>query len=120
MHRIRTLIRFRQVFNITFICLYQHLLLLLIVLPSHAAQRSTAPLGALDAAATALFLSLVLLETVADQQQWRFQQSKRNLLPRQCVRIRAREARHLELHVLSSDAPRAADRSWLLTTSAAF
>jgi steroid 5-alpha reductase family enzyme len=75
------------VFNITFICLYQHLLLLLIVLPSHAAQRSTAPLGALDAAASALFLSLVLLESIADQQQWRFQQSKRNLLPRQCVRI---------------------------------
>ena len=76
-----------QVFNVTFICLYQHVLLLLIALPAYAAQRSAEPLGALDAGATVLFLCLLLLESVADQQQWRFQQSKRKLLPQRCVRF---------------------------------
>ena len=74
-----------QLFNISFICLYQHALLLLIALPAWVAQQSPAPLGALDAAAAALFAALLLLETVADQQQWVFQQSKRKLLPQQCV-----------------------------------
>ncbi len=74
-----------QLFNVTFICLYQHVLLLLIVLPSWVAQQSSEPLGALDYAAAALFSALLLLETVADQQQWVFQQSKRKLLPQKCV-----------------------------------
>ena len=74
-----------QVFNVTFICLYQHVLLLLIALPAWVAQQSSAPLNALDVVAAALFLALLLLETVADQQQWVFQQSKRKLLPQRCV-----------------------------------
>ena len=74
-----------QLFNITFICLYQHVLLLLIALPAWVAQQSPAPLGALDGVAAALFAALLLLETVADQQQWVFQQSKRKLLPQRCV-----------------------------------
>ena len=74
-----------QVFNVTFICLYQHVLLLLIALPAWVAQQSSAPLNALDVAAAALFLALLLLESVADQQQWVFQQSKRKLLPQRCV-----------------------------------
>ena len=75
-----------QVFNVTFICLYQHVLLLLIALPAWVAQQSSAPLNALDVAAAALFLALLALESVADQQQWIFQQSKRKLLPQRCVR----------------------------------
>ena len=74
-----------QVFNVTFICLYQHVLLLLIALPAWVAQQSSAPLNALDVAAAALFLALLVLESVADQQQWIFQQSKRKLLPQRCV-----------------------------------
>ena len=70
-----------QLFNVTFICLYQHVLLLLIALPAWVAQQSSAPLSPLDGVATALFAALLLLETVADQQQWVFQQSKRKLLP---------------------------------------
>jgi steroid 5-alpha reductase family enzyme len=75
------------VFNVTFICMYQHLLLLLIVLPSYVAQRAgaAAPLTVVDAAATAIFLALLVLESAADQQQWVFQQSKRGLLPKRCA-----------------------------------
>ncbi len=74
-------------FNVTFICMYQHLLLLLIVLPSYVAQRAgaAAPLTVVDAAATAIFLALLALESAADQQQWVFQQSKRGLLPKRCA-----------------------------------
>ena len=74
-----------QVFNVTFICLYQHVLLLLIALPAWVAQQTSAPLNALDVVAAALFLALLLLETKADQEQWVFQQSKRKLLPQRCV-----------------------------------
>jgi steroid 5-alpha reductase family enzyme len=65
-----------QVFNVFFIAGYQHLLLLLIALPAWAA-RGAAPLGALDGLAALAFASLLVLETVADEQQWRFQQDKR-------------------------------------------
>lgn len=69
-------------FNLCFIAVYQHALLLLIVLPSAVAAASRQPLGALDAAAGALLLAFLLLETVADQQQWRFQQAKHGRWPR--------------------------------------
>jgi steroid 5-alpha reductase family enzyme len=67
-----------QVFNATFIAPYQNLLLLLLTLPAWAAlQRAGTPFGALDAAATAGFLVFLAGETVADEQQWRFQNAKR-------------------------------------------
>ena len=72
-----------QLFNIVFIALYQHLLIFLIVLPAYVAWRadSTVPqLTILDGVATAAFLGLLLLETVADQQQWDFQTTKYALL----------------------------------------
>ena len=113
-----------QVFNVTFICLYQHLLLLLIALPAYVAQRSSAPLGPLDAAAAALFLAFLALESAADQQQWVFQQSKRGLLPRRCARAVAWLSRAgAPASPPSSRAPAraraAAGRSWRTTTSAA-
>ena len=67
-----------QAFNLLFIAAYQNALLLLISLPAWAALRETpAPLGALDLIATAAFVLLLVGETVADQQQWDFQQAKR-------------------------------------------
>ncbi len=67
-----------QAFNLLFIAAYQNALLLLISLPAWAALREpAAPLGALDLAAAAAFLLLLVGETVADQQQWAFQQAKR-------------------------------------------
>jgi steroid 5-alpha reductase family enzyme len=66
-----------QALNATFIAPYQNLLLLLISLPAWAAfERRGTPFGALDALAMVGFLLFLAGETVADQQQWRFQVSK--------------------------------------------
>jgi steroid 5-alpha reductase family enzyme len=66
-----------QVFNATFIAPYQNLLLLLLVLPASVAlSRRGAPLGPLDAIAAAAFLLFLAGETIADEQQWRFQSDK--------------------------------------------
>ncbi len=60
-------------FNLLFISLYQHALLLLISLPILLAEG---PLTVWDALLGLLFVGLVLFETVADQQQWNFQREK--------------------------------------------
>jgi steroid 5-alpha reductase family enzyme len=66
-----------QFLNATFVAPYQNLLLLLIVLPASVAwQARGTPLNALDAAAAVAFVLLLIGETVADQQQWRFQCAK--------------------------------------------
>lgn len=70
-----------QVFNVVFISAFQNAILLAIALPTWAATRSTAssgpvPLGALDAVAAVLFVGFLVLETAADEQQWRFQSEK--------------------------------------------
>lgn len=68
-----------QVLNATFVAPYQNLLLLLIVLPAHVAwQARGTPLNALDGTAAIAFVVLLLGETVADQQQWRFQCAKQS------------------------------------------
>ncbi len=67
-----------QLFNVVFIAGIQNVILLLITLPSAAALAHTgAPLGILDAIATALFLLFLAGETIADEQQWRFHQTKK-------------------------------------------
>ena len=67
-----------QLFNFGFIAGYQNLLLLLISLPAWMAMRQPArPLGALDVALAAIFVALLVGETIADEQQWRFQEDKR-------------------------------------------
>jgi steroid 5-alpha reductase family enzyme len=67
-----------QFFNATFISPYQNLLLLLMVAPCHTAWTySATPFGTLDAIAAGLFAFLLLGETVADAQMWRFQQAKK-------------------------------------------
>jgi steroid 5-alpha reductase family enzyme len=66
-----------QVFNATFIAPFQNALLLMLATPAYVASLPEArPLGALDALATALFLSFLAGETLADQQQWRFHLDK--------------------------------------------
>ena len=62
-----------QLFNIGFICGFQHLLLWLLAAP---ASVPGGDLNALDALAAAIFLALFVLEALADEQQWYFQQSK--------------------------------------------
>jgi steroid 5-alpha reductase family enzyme len=66
-----------RLFNFGFISVYQLLLLLLITLPSVAAAPAVrAPLHALDVVFALLFLGLLAVETVADQQQYEFQTEK--------------------------------------------
>ena len=66
-----------QLFNFFFIVLYQNFLLVLIVLPVLTAyQHRATPLRPLDVLLSAAFLACTLAETVADQQQWNFQQWK--------------------------------------------
>jgi steroid 5-alpha reductase family enzyme len=63
-------------FNLFFIVIFQNIVLLLITVPALTAAQHPSPLGALDGVAAALFLALLAGETVADQQQWRFQSWK--------------------------------------------
>ncbi len=67
-----------QFFNFFFIVLFQNAVLVLIALPAYTAfQHRGTPFGALDAVLTILFLLFLAGETVADQQQWRFQSWKK-------------------------------------------
>jgi steroid 5-alpha reductase family enzyme len=64
-------------FNLFFISFYQQGLILLFTLPSVMAyQGHGQPLNWLDWAAAALFLALVAIETIADQQQYDYQTEK--------------------------------------------
>jgi steroid 5-alpha reductase family enzyme len=66
-----------RLFNFGFISVYQLLLLLLITVPSVvAAAPVRRPLNWLDGVAACLFLALLVIETVADQQQYEFQTEK--------------------------------------------
>ena len=66
-----------QLLNIVFIAPTQMLLIWLFTSPVHQAWlRPEAALGWLDLLAAALFLALLAIETVADEQMWAFQQDK--------------------------------------------
>jgi steroid 5-alpha reductase family enzyme len=66
-----------QLFNIGFITIYQNAILLLITLPAYTALTHRTPFGPLDVVFGVLFLVFLVGETVADQQQWNFQQRKK-------------------------------------------
>ncbi|MBE0673068.1 MAG: DUF1295 domain-containing protein [Bacteroidales bacterium] len=66
-------------FNLLFISLYQMGLILLITLPALRSLDGQA-LQWFDYAIAALFIAFLIIETVADQQQWNFQKEKRRLL----------------------------------------
>ena len=77
-----------QVFNLVFIVAYQNGLLFLITMPAYLAWLHPSPIGLLDVVLATCFLACLVGETVADQQQWNFQQSKKRqiadgLSPRQ-------------------------------------
>ena len=68
-------------FNLGFISGYQNALILMMTLPTLVAmQFSETPLGPLDYIATTLILALLVYETIADNQQWRFQSAKYALI----------------------------------------
>lgn len=63
-------------FNLFFICFYQHALVWLITLPVIVASSAGGGLQWFDGVLAAIFIALVVIETVADQQQWDFQKEK--------------------------------------------
>jgi steroid 5-alpha reductase family enzyme len=66
-----------QLFNIGFIVIIQNVILFLITTPMYALSQVDVPFGALDIALVVLFLGLLTIETIADQQQWNFHQAKK-------------------------------------------
>jgi steroid 5-alpha reductase family enzyme len=67
------------VFNLFFISLYQMGLILLITLPAVRSVGGT-PLGWVDYLLAGLILGIVLIETLADQQQWNYHKEKREAI----------------------------------------
>lgn len=67
-------------FNLFFISLYQNALVLLITLPALAAMNSASALNWVDYLAGALMMTFLIYESIADQEQWRFQSQKHDLL----------------------------------------
>lgn len=66
-----------QIFNVLFIICYQMALLVLITLPAAVAAQNPSALTGWDALFIAAFVAFLAGETVADQQQWRFHQRKK-------------------------------------------
>jgi len=65
-------------FNIFFISIYQNILIMLIALPAwNAYQHQGKKFGPWDLFFSIGFIALLIGETVADQQQWNFQQEKK-------------------------------------------
>lgn len=65
-----------MLFDLVFIAAYQNVLLLLITLPALVSMGSDVPFGLMDAVAAVLMLFFIVYETVADEQQWKFQSRK--------------------------------------------
>ena len=67
-------------FDLFFISIYQNALVLAICLPLLAVMESTVAFNILDILVAALLLGFIILETIADRQQMRFQTKKFDLL----------------------------------------
>ena len=67
-------------FDLFFISIYQNALVLAICFPALAAMGSEIPFGLFDYIGTFSALTFLLLETIADEQQWKFHQTKKKLL----------------------------------------
>lgn len=65
-------------FNLFFICLYQHALIYLFTLPVLTGLNANAPEGLIwaDYLLAVIFVGLVAIEYIADQQQWVYQNEK--------------------------------------------
>ncbi|KAF9201763.1 hypothetical protein BGZ49_008025 [Haplosporangium sp. Z 27] len=71
-------------FNIIFISLFQNLLLVALTGPVYLAWKASyveiTPFNWIDAVATLGFIGALTLETIADNQQWAFQESKKKAI----------------------------------------
>lgn len=65
-----------MVFDLIFISGYQNALILMLTFPALVSMGSTAPFGWMDAVAAILMFGFIVLETTADEQQWKFQSKK--------------------------------------------
>ena len=63
-------------FDFFFISGYQNVLILMLTFPALVCMGSTTPFGWVDAIAAILMLGFIVYETVADEQQWKFQSKK--------------------------------------------
>ena len=63
-------------FDLLFISIYQNALVLIMTFPALVLMGVDTPFGWLDGVAAALMLFFIVYETVADEQQWRFQTTK--------------------------------------------
>jgi steroid 5-alpha reductase family enzyme len=69
------------IFNLLFISGYQNILILLFTLPAIVAlQNNEVPLGVFDYAAAGLMFIFIAYETLADIQQWNFQNKKLKMI----------------------------------------
>lgn len=68
-----------MLFNLLFISFYQMGLILLMTLPALRSMEG-GPLSWTDALLAALLLAFLIVETVADQQQWNYHRAKRRLI----------------------------------------
>ncbi len=71
-----------QLFNFGFIALYQQFLFICFTIPLYSLSLTSAPITFGTIIAALLMVGFLVLETIADQQQYEFQQSKYNVLPR--------------------------------------
>lgn len=67
-------------FNFLFISIYQNFIVLAITLPTVACMQSTAPFGVVDIIVTIVAVGFLTLETLADESQWKFHKTKKDLL----------------------------------------
>jgi steroid 5-alpha reductase family enzyme len=70
-----------QIFNLTFICVYQNYLILLFSMPGYIVYLNrNSDIKIQEIVVAGLFITFLVIETVADQQQWNFQTEKYRLL----------------------------------------
>ncbi|MBQ7462608.1 MAG: DUF1295 domain-containing protein [Bacteroidaceae bacterium] len=67
-------------FNLFFISIYQNALVLMTTLPALVLMNADMPFGWMDCLVTVMMLGFIVYETVADEQQWRFQTTKWRML----------------------------------------
>ena len=65
-----------MLFDLFFISIYQNALVLMTTLPAVVLMGVDKPFGWIDCIAAALMLFFIVYETVADEQQWKFQTTK--------------------------------------------
>jgi len=66
-----------QAFNLFFIVIYQNLLLALIAMPGYIMWKNPTNISGWEILLAACFIAFLTGETIADQQQWNFHQSKK-------------------------------------------